>query len=141
MKKFLLALYATVISAFIITLMYLVAPYVVENPKISTIILVLLLFSTCGVVMRSMIEIGVLKFMVKIADGKSNSFLICPIVFAVGMLAAIAIPWSNGISDFSTWNWISSITFTLFNFETFYAFIGATRRMYGVDNETENAEY
>ena len=137
MKKFLLAIYAVVISAVIVALMYAIKPYVVEYPKAAMIILLLLLFSSFGAGARSMIEMGILWPMAKIANGIGKSFFTCPFIFLAAMLVATALPWLNGVSGFNAWRWISSIAFTLFNFETFYAFVGATRRMYNCDRETE----
>ncbi len=133
MNKVLSTLYAIFVCAIIITLLYLVAPYVVKHPKTATIVLAVALLSSLGAGLRSMIEIGIMRPMIKIANGKTKSLVFCPIVFVAGLLASIAIPWLNGISAWNVWNWIASIGFTLFNFETFYAFIGATLRVYNMN--------
>lgn len=141
MKELLLAIYALAVSAVIITALYFVSPYVTEYPKVTTIILALAMLTSVGTGARSMLEMGILWPMAKIANGSSKSFLTCPFIFLIAMLIAVVLPWLNGVSDFNAWCWISSIAYTLFNFETFYAFVGATRRMYNCDNETENSEY
>lgn len=137
MKKLLLAIYALAVSAVIITALYFVSPYVAEYPKVTTIILALVMLTSVGTGARSMLEMGVLWPMTKMANGISKSFLTCPFIFLVAMLIVVVLPWLNGVSDFNVWRWISSIAFTLFNFETFYAFVGATLRMYNCDDETE----
>lgn len=137
MKRILLAIYASTVSAAIISLLYLLSPYVTEYPKVMTIILALAMLTSVGTGTRSMIEMGILWPMAKIANGIGKSFFACPFIFLAAMLMAIALPWLNGVSGFNAWRWISSIAFTMFNFETFYAFIGATLRMYNCDKETE----
>lgn len=137
MKRLLLATYAMIVSAVIITLLYFVSPYITQYPKLTTIILALAMLTSVGTGTRSMLEMGILWPMAKMANGISKSFLICPFIFLVAMLIAVILPWFNGVSGFDAWRWISSIAFTLFNLETFYAFVGATRRMYNCDNETE----
>ena len=135
MKKILLTIYAIAVSIVIITLLYFVSPVVTEYPKTTTIILALAMLTSIGTGVRSMLEIGILWPMAKITNGISKYFFACPLIFFLAMLVAIVIPWLNGISGFTVWNWISSIAFTAFNFETFYAFVGATRRMYNCDNK------
>lgn len=130
MKTLLSTIYAVIVTAVIVLLLYLVTPFVVEYPKIATAILALLMLSSIGTGLRSMIELGVLMPMLKITKNDTKPFVLCPIVFGFGLLAAIIIPWLNGVSDWGTWQWIASIAFTLFNFETFYAFVGATLRVY-----------
>lgn len=137
MKSIILAIYAITVSAVIITLLYFVSPYVTEYPKVTTIVLVLAMLTSVGAGVRSMIEMGILWPMAKIANGICKSFWACPFIFFSAMLMAVVLPWLNGASGFNAWRWISSIAFTMFNFETFYAFIGATRRMYNCDSETE----
>lgn len=137
MKRLLLAIYAITVSAVIITLLYFVGPYVTEYPKVSTIILALALLTSVGTGVRSMIEMGILWPMAKIANGVDKSFWACPFIFVVATLIAVSLPWLKGVSGFNAWCWISSISFTLFNFETFYALVGATRRMYSCESETE----
>lgn len=137
MRRILLTLYALLISVVVIALLYLVNPYVTEFPKTATIILALSMLTSFGTRVRSMLEISILWPMIKIADGKSKLFSVCPFVFLIALLVAIVIPWLNGVSDFNIWHWISSIAFTMFNFETFYAFIGATLRIYNTADEVE----
>lgn len=133
MKTLLSTIYAIIVTAVIILLLYLLAPYVVEYPKISTLILALLMLSSIGAGLRSMIEMGVLMPMLKMTKNDAKSFVLCPVVFGIGLLAAIAVPWINGISNWGTWQWIASVAFTLFNFETLYAFFGATLRAYNTE--------
>lgn len=133
MKTLLSTLYALLMSTIVIMLLYFVAPYVVEYPKTATCILVVLMLSSIGTGLRSMIEIGLLKSMLVIANGRNKSFVFCPIVFILGLLAAIIIPWISGVSSWGVWHWIAAIAFMLFNIETFYAFIGATLRAYNAD--------
>lgn len=130
MKTLLSTIYAVIVAAVIIFLLYLVAPYVVEYPKIATLILALLMLSSIGAGLRSIIEMGILMPMLKMTKNDTKSFVLCPIIFGLGLLAAIAIPWLNGVSEWGAWQWIASIAFTLFNFETFYAFFGAALRAY-----------
>lgn len=134
MKTLLSTLYAVVVSAIIIMLLYFVAPYVVEYPKTAICVLVVLMLSSLGVGLRSLIEIGLLKPLLIIAKGRTKSFVFCPAVFIIGLLASIIIPWINGVSSWSVWHWIAAITFVLFNFETFYALVGATLRAYNAGN-------
>lgn len=137
MKSIILAIYAIAVSAVIITLLYFVSPYVTEYPKVTTIILALVMLTSVGTGVRSTLEMGILWPMAKIANGIGKSFFgACQFIFFAAMLMAVVLPWLNGASGFNAWRWISSIAFTLFNFETFYAFIGATRRMYNYDSET-----
>lgn len=130
MKTLLSTFYAVIVAAVILLLLYLVAPYVVEYPKIATLILALLMLSSIGTGLRSMIELVILMPMLKMTKNDTKSFVLCPIVFGLGLLAAIAIPWLNGVSEWGVWQWIASIVFTLFNLETFYAFFGATLIVY-----------
>lgn len=134
MKTLLSTIYAVIVAAVIIFLLYLVAPYVVEYPKIATLILALLMLSSIGAGLRSIIEMGILMPMLKMTKNDTKSFVLCPIIFGLGLLAAIAIPWLNGVSEWGAWQWIASIAFTLFNFETFYAFFGAALRAYNTEN-------
>ena len=133
MKIVLSTLYAVIVSAIIIMLLYFASPYIIEYPKIATIILAVLMLSSIGTGLRLMIEIGILMPMLKITNGRTKAFMLCPVVFGIGMLAAIVIPWLNGVSYWNAWNWIASIVFTMFNFETFYAFLGSTLRVYNED--------
>lgn len=103
----------------------------------ATFILALSMFTSVGAGARSMLEMGILWPMTKITNSLGKSFFVCPLIFLVSMLVAIALPWLNGVSGFNAWCWASSIAFTLFNFETFYALVGATCRMYNCDNEAE----
>ena len=135
MKTLLSTIYAVIVAAVIIFLLYLVAPYVVEYPKIATLILALLMLSSIGAGLRSIIEMGILMPMLKMTKNDTKSFVLCPIIFGLGLLAAIAIPWLNGVSEWGAWQWIASIAFTLFNFETFYAFVGATLRAYNTEDD------
>lgn len=134
MKTLLSTLYAVVVSAIIIMLLYFVAPYVVEYPKTAVCVLVVLLLSSLGVGLRSLIEIGLLKPLLIIAKGRTKSFVFCPAVFILGLLASIIVPWINGVSSWGVWHWIAAITFVMFNFETFYAFVGSTLRAYNAVN-------
>ncbi len=134
MKTLLSTIYAVIVAAVIIFLLYLVAPYVVEYPKIATLILALLMLSSIGAGLRSIIEMGILMPMLKMTKNDTKSFVLCPIIFGLGLLAAIAIPWLNGVSEWGAWQWIASIAFTLFNFETFYAFFGAALRAYNSED-------
>ena len=133
MKTLLSTLYALLVSTIVIILLYFVAPYVVEYPKTATCILVVLMLSSIGAGLRSIIEIGLLKPMLVIANGRNKSFVFCPIVFILGLLAAIIIPWISGVSSWGLWHWIAEIAFMLFNFETFYAFVCASLRAYNAD--------
>lgn len=133
MKTLLSTLYALLVSTIVIMLLYFVSPYVVEYPKTAICILVVLMLSSIGVGLRSMIEIGLLTPLLVIANGRNESFVFCPIVFILGLLAAIIIPWISGVSSWGVWHWIASIAFMLFNFETFYAFTGASLRAYNAD--------
>ena len=139
MKTLLSTIYAVIVAAVIIFLLYLVAPYVVEYPKIATLILALLMLSSIGAGLRSIIEMGILMPMLKMTKNDTKSFVLCPIIFGLGLLAAIAIPWLNGVSEWGAWQWIASIAFTLlftlFNFETFYAFFGAALRAYNTEDD------
>ena len=135
MKTLLSTIYAVIVAAVIIFLLYLVAPYVVEYPKIATLILALLMLSSIGAGLRSIIEMGILMPMLKMTKNDTKSFVLCPAVFGLGLLAAIAIPWLNGVSEWGAWQWIASIAFTLFNFETFYAFFGAALRAYNTEDD------
>ena len=135
MKTLLSTFYAVIVAAVIIFLLYLVAPYVVEYPKIATLILALLMLSSIGAGLRSIIEMGILMPMLKMTKNDTKSFVLCPIIFGLGLLAAIAIPWRNGVSEWGAWQWIASIAFTLFNFETFYAFFGAALRAYNTEDD------
>jgi len=108
---------------------------VIEYPKISLAILLLLLLTSFGAGARSALEMALLMPMAKLSNGNGNLYLPSSIVYSLGMLIAIIIPWLNGVSAFNVWNWIASIGFTFFNFETFYAFVGATLRMYNSRNE------
>lgn len=135
MKTLLSTFYAVIVAAVIIFLLYLVAPYVVEYPKIATLILALLMLSSIGAGLRSIIEMGILMPMLKMTKNDTKSFVLCPIIFGLGLLAAIAIPWLNGVSEWGAWQWIASIAFTLFNFETFYAFFGAALRAYNTEDD------
>ncbi|WP_289756012.1 hypothetical protein [Muribaculum intestinale] len=137
MKSIILATYAISVSTLILVLLYFASPYVVEFPKVTIVILALAMLTSLGTGVRSMLEMGILWPMAKIVNGIAKSFLACPFIFLTAMLVAVALPWLNGVSGFNVWSWVSSITFTMFNFETFYAFVGATRRMYNCDNETE----
>lgn len=137
MKILILASYALCVSFVVLALLYFANPYVVEFPKTSFVILALAMFTSIGTGVRSMLEMGVLLPMIKITKGNNKPFLACPFIFLVAMLIAIVLPWINGVSDFNVWNWISSIAFSLFNFETFYAFVCATLRMYKCGSETE----
>lgn len=135
MKTLLSTIYAVIVAAVIIFLLYLVAPYVVEYPKIATLILALLMLSSIGAGLRSIIEMGILMPMLKMTKNDTKSFVLCPTIFGLGLLAAIAIPWLNGVSEWGAWQWIASIAFTLFNFETFYAFFGAALRAYNTEDD------
>lgn len=135
MKTLLSTIYAVIVAAVIIFLLYIVAPYVVEYPKIATLILALLMLSSIGAGLRSIIEMGILMPMLKMTKNDTKSFVLCPIIFGLGLLAAIAIPWLNGVSEWGAWQWIASIAFTLFNFETFYAFFGAALRAYNTEDD------
>lgn len=130
MKGLILSAYAAVSSAVILLLLYLVSPYVVEFPKIAIVVFVLTMLTRVGTGVRSMIEIGILVPMIKIARSGGKPFFACPFIFLAALLIAVALPWLNGVSDFNVWRWISSIAFTMFNFETFYAFVCATLRVY-----------
>lgn len=135
MKQLLITIYALLISAAILVALYFVNPLVIEYPKISLAILLLLLLTSFGAGARSALEMALLMPMAKLSNGNGNLYLPSSIVYSLGMLIAIIIPWLNGVSAFNVWNWIASIGFTFFNFETFYAFVGATLRMYNSRNE------
>lgn len=137
MKSIILAIYAISVSAVILALLYFASPYVVEYPKTTIVILALAMVTSVGTGARSMLEMGILWPMAKVANGIGKFFWACPFIFLVAMLMAVALPWLNGVSEFNAWRWVSSIAYTLFNFETFFAFVGATRRMYNCDSETE----
>ena len=135
MKTLLSTIYAVIVAAVIIFLLYLVAPYVVEYPKIATLILALLMLSSIGAGLRFIIEMGILMPMLKMTKNDTKPLVLCPAVFGLGLLVAIAIPWLNGVSEWGIWHWIASIAFTLFNFETFYAFFGAALRAYNSEDD------
>lgn len=137
MKSIILAIYAISVSIVILALFYLASSCVVEYPKVTIVVLALAMLTSVGTGVRSMLEMGILWPMAKIANDKAKSFFACPFIFLTAMLASVALPWLNGVSGFNAWHWVSSIAFTMFNFETFYAFVGATRRMYNCDNESE----
>lgn len=130
MKTILTTIYAIFVSVVIVSLLYFATPYVTEYPKTATAILVILMITSIGTGLRSLIEIGVLMPMLKIAGNDAKCLALCPIVFGVGLLAAVAVPWIYGISGWGVWQWIASIIFTLFNLETFYAFILATIKVF-----------
>lgn len=133
MKTLLSTLYALLVSTIVIMLLYFVSPYVVEYQKTAICILVVLMLSSIGAGLRSMIEIGLLKPLLVIANGRNKSFVFCTIVFIFGLLAAIIIPWISGVSSWCVWHWIAAIAFMLFDFETFYAIIAASLRAYNAD--------
>lgn len=135
MKRVFLMLYAILVSVVLVSLLLLCNTYILEYPKITIAILGLLMLTSIGCGVRSMIEMAILWPMIKITDGKSNSFKYSTVIFAIFMVLAIVIPWINGVSTFSVWNWISSIAFTMFNFETFYSLFGATLRIYRTDEQ------
>lgn len=138
MKGLLSALYSACVAAIIVSLLYLAARYVIQYPKAATIVLAVLMLTSFGTGLRSIIEFGVLSPLLKIANGQTKSLLFCPIVFLAGMLAAITIPWLDVVSDWGIWSWIASLGFTLFNFETFYALVSGTFRVLKADNEIES---
>lgn len=123
MKKVLTIFYTVFVCVTVLALLYFINPYVIEYPKISAVVLVLLMLTSVGAGIRSTAEVVTLIPIAKIVDGEDIPTSFCIIIFAVAMLVAIVIPWLNGVAAFSVWNWISSIGFTLFNFETFYSFI------------------
>lgn len=127
-------------SAAILAILYLVSPYVIEYPKATIAILALAMLTSVGAGIRSMLEMGILWPMAKVANGIGRFFVACPFIFLVAMLIAVTLPWLNGVSGFNAWRWFSSIGFTLFNFETFYSFISATLRIYNCESETEMKE-
>lgn len=135
MKTLLLTLYSIVVSIAVLALLYFVNPLVIEYPKTSLAMLALLMLTSFGAGARSMIEIAILNPLIKIANGQTKVFLSCSMVFATGLLISLVIPWLNGVSGFNVWNWLASIGFTLFAFETFYAFVGASLRIYNTDAE------
>lgn len=137
MKTLLLTLYSIVVSIVVLALLYYVNPLVIEYPKKSLAILLLLMLTSFGTGARSMIEIAIMYPLIKIANGQTIVSLSCSIVFAIGLLISLVIPWLNGISGFNIWNWLTSIGFTLFAFETFYAFIGASVSIDNTDREFE----
>lgn len=137
MKSIILATYSMSVSAVILVLLYFTSPYVVEFPKVAIVIFALAMLTSIGTGIRSSIEMGILWPMAKIANGIAKPFFACPFIFLIAMLVAVALPWLNGVSEFNVWRWVSSIAFTMFNFETFFAFVGATWRMYNCDSETE----
>lgn len=126
-----------VVSIAVLALLYYFNPLVIEYPKISLAILLLLMLTSFGTGARSMIEMAILNPLIKITNGQTKVFLSCSIVFAIGLLISLVIPWLNGVSGFNVWNWLASIGFTLFVFETFYAFVGASVRIYNTDKEFE----
>lgn len=77
-----------------------------------------------------MVEVGIMTLMCKIVKYNAKSFVLCPIVFVLGLLVAIAIPWLRGISGWGVWQWIASIAFAYFNFETFLSFILSSKNIY-----------
>lgn len=135
MKILILSIYSLVLSLAVLALLYLANPLVIEYPKASLAVLICLMFTSFGVGIRSKIEMAILYPMIKIANGKNKLFVCSPILFAIGLLIALVIPWLNGFAAFSVWNWFASIGFTLFVFETFYSFIGASWRVYNTYNE------
>lgn len=137
MKSIILTIYAICVSATIIAFLYFVSPYVTEHPRVMTIILALAMLTSIGAGTRSLIEMGIILPMAKIANGNAKYFVACPFIFLAALLVAIVLPWLNGVSGFNAWRWISSIAFTMFNFETFYVFVCATLRMYNCDSEIE----
>ena len=130
MKTTLTTIYAIFVSVVIVLLLYIVTPFVTEYPKTATVILALFMLTSIGTGLRSLIEVGILTLMLKIAHNNTKHLVLCPVVFGVGLLAAVVVPWIYGISDWGVWQWIASIVFTLFNLETFYAFMLATLRVY-----------
>ena len=137
MKTLLLTFYSIVVSIVVLTVLYFVNPLVIEYPKKALVVLLLLMLTSFGASARSMIEMAILYPMIKFADGQSKIFLSCSIVFAVGLLVSLTISWINGVSGFNVCNWLASIGFTMFAFETFYAFLGASVRIYNTDNEIQ----
>lgn len=137
MKTLLVTLYSIVVSIAVLALLYYVNPLVIEYPKISLAMLLLLMLTSLGTGARTTIEIATLNPLIKIANGQTKVFLSCSIVFAIGLLISLVIPWLNGVSGFNLWNWLTSIGFTLFAFETFYAFVGASVRIYNTDTEIQ----
>lgn len=135
MRRIILAIYAIIVSAAIIALLYVARPYVVEYPKEAIIILEFVMLSSIGARIRTMLEAVFLLPVVKIVNGDIKLYAICSFIFFMAILAAVALPWLNGVSGFDAWCWISSIVFTMFNFETLYAFAGATMRMYKFDDQ------
>ena len=127
MKKALSTLYAVLMSVVVLTLFFCVSPHVVEYPKVALVIFVLLLLSPIGAKLREAVELFILSPMSKIAKDDIKALSFCPFIFGGGMLVAVAIPWLDGVEDWSVWNWLASMAFTAFNFETFYAFYLATR--------------
>lgn len=126
MEKVLSTLYAALMSIVVLALFFCASPHVVENPKVALVIFVLLLLSPIGAKLREAVELFILRPMSKIAKDNIKVLSFCPFIFGGGMLVAVAIPWLDGVEDWSVWNWLASIAFTAFNFETFYAFYLAT---------------
>lgn len=137
MKILILTIYSIVLSCAVLAVIYFVNPLVIEFPKIALAILILLMLTSFGTRTRSLIEMAALYPMIKLADGRSKLFLSCTIIFSIGLLIALVVPWFNGVSTFNVWNWLASIGFTMFVFETFYAFIGASLRVYNANNGIE----
>lgn len=126
MEKVLSTLYAALMSIVVLALFFCASPHVVENPKVALVIFVLLLLSPIGAKLREAVELFILRPMSKIAKDNIKVLSFCPFIFGGGMLVAVAIPWLDSVEDWSVWNWLASIAFTAFNFETFYAFYLAT---------------
>lgn len=127
MKNIFCVAYALFLSAAILLVLWLLFPVAISSPVIAAIVLLILCLTSLGAGLRSLVETVLLTPIAKLVNGDASQ-LVASIVFGLAMLAALVIPWLGGIEGWKVWHWITAITYTVFSFETFYAFLlGVTR--------------
>lgn len=123
MNKILAFLYGVFLSLVVLFLFWILQPLTVDYPIPSGLILIALLITAAGSTIRVFIEYRLLLPIGLLYEKKR--FNLTPIIalFCIGLLIGIIIPWSQGVSGWSWKQWVVSILYTIFSFETFLGFI------------------
>lgn len=126
MKAITSFLYSVVVCAALLCALWFLFPVAIKSPIISGCILIFLLITPLGAALRTISEVGMVYPILKIDEGLKHA-AIPMAVFAVAIVAAIAIPWVRGIDGWEWKQWVVALMYTFFSFETFFALFNGLR--------------
>lgn len=126
MKQIIIGLYAMALSLVVLYLLWILQPMIIAHPKISAVVLFLIVPTSLAMMVRTLLGVTVLLPLGALIHKWNISPVAAYYIFILALLVGLVIPWINGIGGWGFWEWAASILYTVFIFETFFGFANGT---------------